>query len=105
MRTCGAPSQKIEQEAETRAVAYVSVHNITPVPAAAGPEEVVREWRKEGQQYRYVFTKTGEGWKIEDVQRWEYDTESRKETRVRASEIDSYVKPKASIPLTTYALY
>lgn len=74
---------KITNETETRSIAIVNIKNITPMPEGATPNKYDKERREKGIDYQYILTKTGQGWKIEDVKEWGYDIESHRETFVR----------------------
>lgn len=63
--------QEVKLESETRAVIFVKVKNVTPVPAGADPDEYDKQYRKNGFRFKYLVEKTSEGWKVSQV--YKYD--------------------------------
>lgn len=70
---CTVPQLKreindVKGETDSRAVARVTVRNTSPVPADADePAEFMKAARKNGERYRYIFTKVEGAWRLEDV--------------------------------------
>lgn len=58
---------EIKTETESRAVAFVTVKNITPIPSGAPDDKWAAERREKGDQYKIVLTKIDGGWLVEAV--------------------------------------
>lgn len=63
--------QEVKTESETRAVAFVKIKNITPIPSGAEPDEYDKQYRKDGFRFKYLLEKSSEGWKVSQV--YKYD--------------------------------
>lgn len=46
------------------------IRNTTPIPAGAVLIHEQEELRTEGQEFRYLLVREGDGWRITQVQRW-----------------------------------
>jgi hypothetical protein len=57
----------IHQETESRAVAAVTIWNILPIPPGAKEYAWEKTEREDGNKYKYVFTKVGPNWRLDDV--------------------------------------
>lgn len=95
---------KVETESETRAIVLVNMKNITPIPAGAELDEYDKKFREEGFNYRYIMTKTGEGWKIEDVQEMRVNVKAMKQMWTRLEEISNAQQIKLRVPSTVTPL-
>lgn len=63
--------QEVKTESETRAIAFVKIKNITPIPLGAEPDEYDKQYRKDGFRFKYLLEKSSEGWKVSQV--YKYD--------------------------------
>lgn len=59
--------QEVKVETETRAVAFAMIHNVTPIPEGAVPDELDGKWRKEGRSFKYLLEKKNGLWLISQV--------------------------------------
>ncbi len=59
---------EIKTETESRAIALVTIKNVTQVPpdASKSSDNIVK-WRTDGEKFRYEMTKIDNGWKIEQI--------------------------------------
>lgn len=80
---------KVETESETRAIVFVNIKNVTPLLPGAVLDKYDTKWRSEGFNFRYVMTKTAEGWKIGDVQEWSLNVATMKDAWQRSARIPS----------------
>lgn len=62
---------EIKMETESRAVAFVTVRNVTPIPEGADSSNDVQKWRAEGERFKFEFSKEQSGWKLEQVSKYE----------------------------------
>ena len=59
--------QEVKVETESRAVAVVTIHNVTPMPAGASQDGQVLAWRNKGKSYKYVLEKDLAGWRVAEI--------------------------------------
>lgn len=60
----------ISREKDGRVVVFVTIRNVTPIPADAEATEAKRQKRERGQKFRYVLVAEGNDWKIAEA--WTY---------------------------------
>jgi hypothetical protein len=58
---------EIKSETESRAVAYFTVKNTTPIPKGAADDKWRTDLREKGDRYKVVLTKVQDGWRVEAV--------------------------------------
>ena len=95
---------KIETESETRAVVLINIKNITPLLPGSVLDQYETKWRGEGFNYRYIMTKTSEGWKISDVQDLQLNTTTVKYSFERSRLIPP-ADAKPSVPSLVSPLF
>lgn len=59
--------QEVKVESETRAIVFVKVHNITPIPAGAIGDTYDEKWRKDGKAFKYLVEKLNGAWLISQI--------------------------------------
>lgn len=60
----------VEVETESRAVIVATIRNTTPIPEGAELSRYDEERRRDGERYRYVLEREGDGWLVAEV--WAY---------------------------------
>ncbi|MFZ6721719.1 hypothetical protein [Undibacterium sp. Ji49W] len=60
---------EVKLESESRAIIIVNMKNSTPIPAGAEIEKIEENYRRNGENYRYVLEKDQQGWKVAEI--WE----------------------------------
>lgn len=63
---------EVKQETESRAVVLARVKNITPIPPGAELTDFDKKRRRDGEVYRYIFEREGDGWKLVQIQSKDY---------------------------------
>jgi hypothetical protein len=60
----------VERESPTRVLIRARIRNVTPIPPGAVPTEFALEARNKGEEFRYIFEKVGQEWKLAQIQTW-----------------------------------
>lgn len=61
---------KISEENDGRVVIFVTIRNVTPIPADAKPTETQLQRRERGQKFEYILVAEGKDWKLAEA--WMY---------------------------------
>ena len=62
---------EVKTESETRAIAFATIRNSTPIPPGAEADELDKKWRTHGFKYKYLLEKSAMAWKVSQV--YKYD--------------------------------
>src|SRR5579875_1877887 len=63
--------KEVKVESRTRAVVLANIKPSTPLPQGATPDSTDLQNRERGFPYKYVLSKIGRDWKIEQIYRYE----------------------------------
>lgn len=63
--------ETVKVETESRAVAVVTIKNVTPIPEGADQEPRTLKVRESGERYKYVLEKSEFGWGVSEISEWD----------------------------------
>ena len=61
---------EVKTESETRAIAFATIRNSTPIPLGAEADELDKKWRTNGFKYKYLLEKSAMAWKVSQVYKY-----------------------------------
>jgi hypothetical protein len=62
---------EVKIESDSRAIIFVSIKNITPLPLGVALLKHEEEWRREGSRFRYTMGGDKSGWRVTEIFEWQ----------------------------------